>query len=40
MEPSDHYDPEAHRMEVIKSGLENIKNNREEFEKSVLLNSL
>jgi monoamine oxidase len=39
-EPSDHYDPEACRMKVIKGGLENIKNNREEFEKSVLLNAV
>jgi hypothetical protein len=35
-EPDDHYDPEAHRAVVIKDGLENVKNNREEFEKSVL----
>lgn len=39
-EPTDHYDPEAHRMKVIKGGLENIKNNREEFEKSVLLGAV
>jgi monoamine oxidase len=35
-EPDNHYDPEAHRAVVIKDGLENVKNNREEFEKSVL----